>query len=310
MKKFFLFLFIPLFLFASQFDRLADQFNGDTVPQYNPALTTSLSIIPGGGQLFTRHFTRGSLFLGMSLLMGTQSYMRHEWYTSAKEPVYVARNEYDSLRRTFSAQIKIETKDSTELMGSLNELKLREFEKERAKIEWLNWSGWFAGIYAWNLVDGYGCSNRFTGRENPTPKRAAWLSAIPFSGAGQLYNGSIFKGAMFSTVQLGCLYSAINFQRVMNLTEKYKDELVALPDGAYKLVSYGEQQQWDSRYETANRSRTMFMWYGVIFYLYGIADAAVDAHLDDFNRHFQITSSVDPVDGRVAFGVNGQFGKR
>jgi len=307
MKSIVTLLLLVSFLFpASQFDRLVDQFEStDTVKLYNPAVTTALSIIPGGGQLYTQHYTRGSLFLGMSLLMGTQSVMRWNWYHWAKDDKQTISNSYDSLLRKLPTP---DSKDSILILSALHDTKLAEFDTERARIDWINWSGWFAGIYAWNLVDAIGCSNRFDGVENPSPKRATLLSAIPFTGAGQFYNGKFFKGAMLSTVQLGCLYSAINFQRVMNSAEKFENELSALPDSSYAKVNYGDRQVWQGRYDAAARSRTMFMWYGVIFYLYGLADASVDAHLHNFERHFQISSSVNPIDGRISFGLNGTFG--
>ncbi len=306
MKTLALFLFLVTLTTASQFDRLADQFeSGDTVKLYNPAVTTSLSIIPGGGQLFTHHITRGSIFLGMELLMGTQSYMRWNWYHQSFNGLNAATNRYDSL----FALNPVTNADSTILITALHEKKRAQFETEKQRIDWINWSGWFAGIYAWNLVDAAGCSNRFNGVENPTPKRAAWLSAIPFTGAGQFYNGQFYKGAMFSTVQLGCMFSAINFQRVMNHAEEIDNELSALPDSAYlRLANYGTRQEWSGKADAARRSRTMFMWYGVIFYLYGLADAAVDAHLHGFERRFQITPAVDPVDGKISVGISGTIG--
>jgi len=244
----------------------------------------------------------------MGWLMGTQSVMRWKWYHQTFDKLNITTNRYDSLVHAYP--ILKDSRDSLLIISALHDKKSAEFETEKQRIDWVNWSGWFVGIYTWNIIDAIGCSNQFKGAENPSPKRAAWLSAIPFSGAGQFYNGQFFKGAMFSTVQLGCMYSAINFQRVMNNAERIDNELSSMPDSAYKRLDYGTRQEWKSKAESARESRTMFMWYGVVFYLYGLADAAVDAHFHGFEKRFQITPAVDPAEGKISLGVNGNIGGR
>lgn len=319
MKKLLLLILSATSLFAAnQFDRLVDKFeSGDTVKLYKPSTTMALSLIPGGGQYYTHHFARGSMFLGTELLMGSQTALRYKWYTYAKDGRERWSKRYDSLSlklRTKLDTISVTNKteihsDSVQVVTALYEKKLREFEADRAKIDFVNWAGWFGGIYAWNLIDGLGCSNQFKGVENPSPKRAALLSMIPFTGAGQFYNGSFKKGAMVSVVQLGCMYSAINFHQIAKKAKQYDKELIALPDSAYNMLSPGDRKSWEGKSDAARRSQTMFMWYGVIFYLYGMADAAVDAHMYDFENHFKITSGVDPIDGRISFALTGNFGR-
>lgn len=312
MKQLFILLFLISTISANSFDLLKESEVEDTLPVYKPGVTTALSLIPGGGQIYTRHFAKGGIFLGTELLMAGQTYIRWKDFHDAYDPYYDAKNLYDSLYNHYSLlpPENVTLSDSTLLIRAMNDRDIREFDIEARRIDYVNYAAWFGGIYLWNLVDGFGVSNVFQGVENPTPKRAALLSAIPFTGAGQFYNGNFFKGAMVSVVEIGCMITAINFQRLMNDAEEYEDRLSAMPDSLYQKVPRSEREQWETRYKNASTDRTKFMWYGIFFYIYGIADAAVDAHLHGFDRHFHITGGVDPVDGKMSFALSGEFGSR
>ena len=301
-----LLIFITL-IYSNSFDQLVDKEVDTTQKMYNPAITTSLSIIPGGGQFYTKHLTKGFIFLGMETIMGSQSVLRWRWYHNAIETHSIAKFQYDSLTSELKNNPNISPTDSILWASSLHYKEITDYDIEKNRISFINWSAWFGGIYVWNLLDGYGVSNKFKGAENPEPRRATLLSAIPFTGAGQFYNGNMFKGAMISVVEIGCMFSAINFQRLMNSAEKYESDLKALPDSLYYKTPYTSQQEWRGRYDTAARSRTMFMWYGVMFYLYGIIDAMVDANLHDFDSHFKIMSGVDPIDQKISFQLTKNF---
>ncbi len=294
-------------IWADNFQILDDEIQQDPIVTYNPAITTSLSIIPGGGLFYSRHFAKGGLFLSTEVLLGTGAVARHRSYRDAFKPFQNASRSYDSLYREFSNALP-DNQDTVALMSARNNRDLLEFEIEKKRIDWLNWSTWFTGVYLWNIGSALDASNQFSGVEFPEPKRAAALAAIPFSGAGQMYNGEISKGAMFASIQIGCLISAINFQRLMNDAEQYEDNLEALPDSLYHKIPDGERSDWQTKFESAQTSRTMFMWYGLFFYLFGIADATVDAHLNGFEEHFDISGAVDPVDGRISLTLSGEFG--
>ncbi len=313
MRFFILVLCLVFSLSANSFDQLNEKITEDTLPLYHPGVTTALSIIPGGARIYTGRYKRAALFFGVELLMGSQAYMRWRWYHDAYEPYYDARSKYDSLYShvysgTLSAPDSVQ--ELSKMASLINRRDLLEFDIEKARTDYLNWSVWFGGIYLWNLVDAVGASNRFQGAENPTPKRAALLSAIPFTGAGQFYNGRFFKGAMVSVVEIACMISAINFTNLRDKAEEYENNLMDLPDSLYHKIPTNELSSWSGRYDNASRSRTMFMWYGVFFYLYGIADAAVDAHLHGFERNFDITGGLDPLNGKISMAFSGEFGTR
>ena len=302
-KSILVFFFILSFSWANTFEKLEDTVEVDSVRLYNPYLTTSLSLIPGAGQIYTKHYTKGGIFFATELLMGTQSLMRWRWYHQSFDTYYAASKYYDSTLTEFNKipDSSVTATDSTNLALAYHSKYLSEFDIEKSRIDYINWSTWFGGIFLWNLIDAAGVSNRFDGVDNPSPKRAALLSAIPFTGAGQFYNGQFFKGAMVSVVEIACMVSAINLQGIMNLSEEYPISMKAENEDLYNMIPYANQQEWNGRFDNAARTRTMFMWYGVIFYLYGIVDAMVDAHLHNFDSHFKITANVSPIDKSAYF---------
>lgn len=298
----------------STFDQLLDPLVEDTVQQYNPVVTGALSLVPGGGQIYTKSFTKGGLFLGTELLLGGIAYDRWQKFHDAYKPLYEAKEEYQILSDSLAGMNpdSLGKSDTVNLIRSWDFVNKREFAVEERRIEYYNYAVWFGGVYLWNLIDGVGSSNLFSGAEQPTPRRAALLSAIPFTGAGQFYNGSFFKGAMVSVVEIGCMLSAINFQRLENKAENYGNMLNReLPDsGNYDKDLVNELKYWEDQFGGIQKRKTRFMWYGVFFYLYGIADAAVDAHLHGFERNFDISGNVDLVNDEFTLSFSGEFGKR
>lgn len=314
MRVLLLVLSIICFTFAeeSTFDQLLDPLVEDTIPLYNPAVTGALSLVPGGGQIYTKSFTKGGLFLGTELLLGGIAYDRWQKFHDAYDPIYEAQEELRLFTDSIVGIDSLTRGDTVTYLKKWDFVNKREFAVEERRIEYYNYATWFGGVYLWNLIDGVGSSNLFKGTENPTPRRAALLSAIPFTGAGQFYNGSFFKGAMVSVVEIGCMLSAINFQRLQNSAEDYGDMLgQELPDsGNYDQDLVNELKYWEDQFKSLQKRKTRFMWYGVFFYLYGIADAAVDAHLHSFERNFDISGNVDLVNDEFTLSFSGEFGKR
>lgn len=296
----------------STFDQLLDPPVEDSVRLYNPVVTGALSLVPGGGQIYTKHFTKGGLFLGTELLLGGIAFDRWQKFHDAYDPLYEAQEDLRLFVDSISNKESLERKDTVTYLQKWDFVNRREFAVEERRVEYYNYATWFGGVYLWNLVDGVGVSNRFKGSRNPSPKRAALLSAIPFTGAGQFYNGSFFKGAMVSVVEIGCMLSAINFQGLMDDAEEYGNMLKAeLPDtGNYDRDLNNEINYWEDQFKSIQKRRTRFMWYGVFFYLYGVADAAVDAHLHGFERNFDISGGVDPVNDEFSLSFSGEFGRR
>ena len=311
------------------FDHLDDTVAELSLPTYNPVLTTSLSLVPGLGQYATRHGGKGTLFLGVNALFWSQAiikyqaidaYTRSITYTdtlaSLKTEIDSVEIDYwaiyhDTLLDSLVREDALDTVGSS-LMGLESSYGLIEINQMHKKASTQNWFIWAGSMYMWNLIDGYGVSNHMRVSTKRTPRKAAFLSAIPFTGAGQWYNGDPFKAGLVSASQIGFFVSAINFSLLRRDIERrgvgiydYADML--MPDGSTRLVGSINRDAWQSQYKKVGDIRTQFLWYGFIFYMYGIVDAYVDAHLSDFNEKFDITGGYTPWDKKMAFTFSMKF---
>jgi hypothetical protein len=335
--KIFMLLFLTLPIFADEsFNLIEDSLEIEKTKrrdgEFNPILTTALSLIPGGGQLYTGHFTRSGLFLGTETILGFRGLEGWKDYRKSIDENKISLTNYNKSIKTYDDSIiiynyKIDsliefnnkldlidynlpefdtTSYEIEILKAKNSYQLSKYDILNQKLRYFyNPTIWFGGIGIWNLIDGYGVSNHFKGSRDSVrvPKKAALLSAIPFSGAGQVYNGKLFKAGLVSTVQIGCLLSAINFNTLMNEAEDMYLELSE--DSLYKYSPdlSSERSAWKNKYKTAAGYRTTFIWYGVIFYFYGVFDGLADAHLHKFDDKFDITAEFNPIENEIT----GQF---
>lgn len=303
-------LFLTVFVHAEEkrsISRIVDTV--EVVPPSNKKLgaTIALSIIPGGGQIYQGDYIHGGLFLGFEALFGTIAINRWQTYHNRL-------NQADSIRFNFNTMMSASTVDTNAALDTLFSLHKKEYDALSMKMLHRNYSAWFTGLYVWNMFDAFGYSGIVRGVEKPRPRRAAALSAIPFLGLGQLYNGRRYKAGLVWAMQIGCFTSAINFQRLMNESQDreaiMKEHLLYSSDAVSLSKTGSMERYWESSYESATRSRTMFMWYGVIFYFYGIIDAYVDAHLHGFERKFDIVGGFNPFKEEVQLSLTYDFGKR
>jgi uncharacterized membrane protein len=68
------------------------------------------------------------------------------------------------------------------------------------------------------------------------------------------------------------------------------------PDAAALLSN------WNSKRNDAFRNRNMWAWYSIVFYLYGILDAVVDAHLHDASAKMKLEP--DLISDQKKVGIN------
>ena len=101
-----------------------------------------------------------------------------------------------------------------------------------------------------------------TAEEQAKDPKIALKKSLIFPGVGQLYNDQKIKGYTLIAAELFSLYS-FNENR-----KKYKD--------------YNESYEKSQDYYLRERNR--FAWIAIGLYFYGIIDAVVEAHLDDFDK--------------------------
>lgn len=100
--------------------------------------------------------------------------------------------------------------------------------------------------------------------EFPSPKTAG-IWALTFPGAGQVYNGKIFKAVLILGLEVLALW---RWDQNGNLYDSYEPE----NDTDYPLGKHRYLEK-----------RNKYAWWAGFIYLYGFLDAVVDAHLQPFD---------------------------
>jgi TM2 domain-containing membrane protein YozV len=284
--------------FATDKSVLSQTPTKDDKETYNSFFTASLSLIPGGSQIYTKHFTRGFLFLASEGITGWISLNYYKDYHKSFNGIYLLNNELNTLKtQDFSAR---------DTMILATRKKIAEYDNLLKKVRFHNAFGLFAGIGFWNIIDAIGISSGIEGAQHPNPSRAMALSAIPFSGAGQFYNGEQFKAGLVIAAQTSFVFGGIQYHYLMKKSQNYVSNLSR--DTTFQEIPKDDRlNAWQSRYNDATKRRTMFFWYSVIFYIYGMTDAYVDAYLSKFEKKFDITADYSPIRNEASFGLTWKF---
>jgi len=262
----------------------------DEKETYNPFFTATLSLVPGGGQFYTKHFTKGFLFLASEGIFGWISL--NYW-----------KNYHKSFNKIYSLNDELKLENS---IAVKNQIKLAEYDNLLRRTRYYNASSMFTAVGVWNILDAIGASNAVSGVENANPKRAMALSAIPFSGAGQFYNGELFRAGLVIATQTMFVFGGVQYQYLMKKSQDFPAQLSR--DSTFNEIPRNERTDaWRNRYTDASQRRTMFFWYSVIFYIYGITDAYVDASLHKFEKKFDISADFSPKDNEIAFNFVWKF---
>ena len=280
-------------------------------PPKKYSLSNSLlfsTLLPGSGQFYCERKTRGVIFLASEgIIGGVALSKRKSWHKKISE--------YQSLKpeinQYYSSYIKylhLADRDSTLQYLSLfsesnNSYQLSKYNAYDAKFDYYAFVGWGIGIYLTNILDAASSSHHFYSEERKNPALAAGLSAIPVLGLGQFYNGSYQKAGILWTTEVMLLYMAINKWR---LAESANDKVNQINNSL--LLTATEQEDfasdWSSKYGDALQKRNTYLWYFVLFYFYGIFDAAVDAHLNDKALKIRLRPNADPIEKSASLNLS------
>lgn len=278
---------------------------------YSPgiALTASL-LLPGAGQIYTRHYVKGALFFATEIGVGLFAYQRYI-YTKG------LRHNADSIADTAMFYLhswqKAKSSDTTRTLETA--YKMKKLSADSAAMEKLQMQDVFfqsvalmAGIYYWNVLDALQCTNLLKSDSKKDPATAMWLSAIPGLGLGQVYNGELSKAGMILMAQFYMAYLAINYHTVMKDCQSYEIANSSPADSiTYVLFNGTDYNKWDYWRTTAFKNRNMWIWYSVAFYLYGIMDAAVDAHLHDARIKMRLEPDLVPQNKEIGLHATLNF---
>ena len=249
--------------------------SGSIVPgrTWNPLLTGSLSaVLPGAGQGYTGHYIKAGSFLALEV---TTALVARSWYNIEG----VRKGNAD-----FYERLSLIVSGKADSLSNREEAALWRFDAFGARYSMYNSLSWMIGGYIYNILDAVACSRAFFSDDEKNPATAAWLSAIPGLGLGQLYNGATGKAGMIFMTQMSLGIIAVNEHRLMRKAEAGIIALNRVNDSTAVFDTEEYLQRWESRQSIAFRNRNTYLWYSLFFYVYGIIDAVVDAHLHDYPK--------------------------
>lgn len=280
--------------------------------QHSPLLAGGASlIIPGMGQIYTGRYARGTIFLSAEAIMGIVAYTRYDYYLFKKDLLEAAQQEVAVRRNTLDQlQDQDEITDSTELENALSawqiaflEEQVESYNLEFSKRGLYNSLLWLGGTHIYNIMDAIASTNAFKDNEPRNPPLAGALSAIPFLGLGQIYNGAISKAGLVLLSQGALAGLAYNYDYLRREAEDYLLELLD-SETVSETLKENYQGVWQSKIRNAVQLRNTYLWYGLLFYMYGIFDAVVDAHLHDIEDRMKLRPDLSVSAERVGLHLN------
>jgi hypothetical protein len=274
---------------------------------YNPAIAlTSSILVPGAGQVYTRHYVKAGLFLVAEAGVGLFAYQRYIW---EKDLVHNA-DSVGALAARYGRVPKIDTAKADTTypgIGFQLEADRDRFDAKASRYVVYQSISWMAGIYYYNILDALHATGIFKNNSKKSPSLAGWLSAIPALGLGQFYNGETSKAGMIFMTQFNLGYLAFNYQRLMRDCENYEVSIMGDSHGYATYKAQGLNNDWENRRKEAFRNRNMYLWYSLMFYFYGVLDAVVDAHLHDAGLRMNLEPDLVPQKKQVGMTMTVPF---
>lgn len=314
--------------------------DADSVRKRNPLLAAGLSLaMPGAGQVYNRRYVKGALYLGAEVALTLYGLNRYEG-AQEYEPeiarldrryshlldslggvdtstwVYQYETRYDTTWDGDGAILRITDSlhaiDSTE-GPVVYRMAADTARYKRDKLRFGAYQSWWwaASCYVYGVMDAIDKTGAFDDDEPRSPTVAGWLSAIPFLGLGQIYNGALSKAGMIFMVQSSLAYMALNNQILLTRAE---DQLQRMGDPnqleyavVHELAGNDYVREWESHYKQAFRNRNTYLWYSLFFYFYNVFDAVVDAHLHDYDKRMRLEPDLQVLSQRVGMQLNLAF---
>jgi hypothetical protein len=275
----------------------------DSVRKFNPIVSGTASLIlPGAGQVYTRHYVKAGFFVALEATFGSMVYF---W----KKTVDVR----DAEEKKWTGFAEGDT-NAFQRAKDMEESYLAHHGAVDARLSMYSFLAWAAGGYVFNVLDALGSSNAFKNSKAKSPSTAALLAAIPGLGLGQWYNGSLSKAGMVMMGQVSLGLMAYNSQRLMTRAENnYKRLNAPDADAVTKQVAstYSGNStykgKWSSTRFRAFTNRNMYLWYSVFFYGYSIFDAVVDAYLHEYTEKMKIKPDLVIGSRQVCFTLQTAF---
>jgi len=273
-------------------DTLADSTDGDSK---SAVVSGALALVPTAGQWYTGAYVRGSLLAAGGLVGGLYTAFWHSEYMNLKPAVEAlvdsAATLGDSVWYDTSYNQQTGTIDTTAWIAIGQQLDLAadsaNIKLQQALVRRNNAAAWLAGTYVYSILQAMEHTGAFYSESPRSPSKAAMLSAVPGLGLGQMYNGELAKAGVIWTVQSSLAVMAYQYHKLMTLTEESIEKLENMATQQPNTTIDSQRRRellarFSSQRSNFFRTRNTYLWYGILFYFYGIFDALVDAHLHDY----------------------------
>ncbi|MDR0517518.1 MAG: DUF5683 domain-containing protein [Fibromonadaceae bacterium] len=261
----------------------------DTLPKYDwdaktkrNSLAATLGfalIFPGGGQFYTEHYVRGGfLFAFEGALLYETFYNKFRQNRNFNTNINIYK---DSV--SFYGELISTHKDSSDSAWFISKqmhkrvLSAEQSKKRASKDLWTSEFAWLAGLHIYGLFDAYGIwrNNNGHSAETHTVSSAVWRAAL-FPGFGQIYNHEYGKAGL---LYMGLFGSAVSYWSRQKMVEYHLDKIrIANEENDSQAMSQAQEDVLFFR-----KKRNQYVWAIALFYIYSMADAAVDAMLHDFD---------------------------
>jgi TM2 domain-containing membrane protein YozV len=277
---------------------------------YSPAIAlTSSILVPGAGQMYTRHYVKAGLFVLAEAGVGLFGYQQYIWEKGLRH----SADSVSDLAARYAGVSVISVIDTahadTTYPGIAFQLEADRDRFDALETRYMLYQSvsWMAGIYYYNILDALHATGIFKDDSKRDPGLAGWLAAVPALGLGQFYNGEISKAGMIFMTQFNLGLLAYNYHRLMRTCE---DHVVAAGRDSLTYATFtskGFGDDWENRRKNAFRNRNMYLWYSLLFYFYGMLDAVVDAHLHDAGVKMKLEPDLVPQNRQVGLTLTVPF---
>jgi len=242
-------------------------------------LLTSL-VFPGGGQFYTGHYVRGGfLFAFEGALIYEAGFNKFRQNREFNKNIRGYRDSVNFYRDLLTAHADSSDTLIWQLRKKTHDrILLKERNKKKASRDlWNSEWAWLAGLHIYGMFDAYGIWRNNNGHSSEThyATSALWRAAV-FPGWGQIYNNEYGKAGM---LYMGLFGSAISYYSRQKMVEYHLEvRRQAKRDEDYVGVAAATEDILFFR-----KKRNQYVWAIALFYIYSMADAAVDAMLHDFD---------------------------
>ena len=246
-------------------------------------LLTSL-VFPGGGQFYTGHYVRGGfLFAFEGALIYETGFNKVRQNKEFNKNIRFYRDSVSFYKNLLnSTDTSIRNSPDTSIWQMSQKMHERILRKEQANKKasrdlWNSEVAWLAGLHIYGLFDAYGIwkNNQSHSTETHQAVSALWR-AILIPGWGQIYNHEYGKAGM---LYMGLLGSAVSYHSRQKMVEYHLENLrrAKAEEDSEAIFAANEDVMF------FRKKRNQYVWAIALFYIYSMADAAVDAMLHNFD---------------------------